>query len=329
MVAIHPETLKTLRNRSGLSQKALAGATQGRHRVGVATIKRIEASDMPRDVRSHTAQCLARALGISVEELSGEPRDDGESEGKLRFFGYRPIKGAIKAENALSFEMVEHLYGVPVDRQIAVAPLLLALMAEGSLAWRREKLAAIDEAVEKLDSLASSAGHLSFAYAVGAANGSIAERESIEKRDLFGRQASDFAYQKGYNPNENNPFVDYLRTLATRIEFDDNQIDIDSDIFSDDLPDYRIGASVVEKTAGDDRQAYYAMSRGHAKVKDIPEDLLGEDRKDERIAWMILRIPDKEREALEAEERKLEALRKKLNIDLSETADRAPSPESC
>ena len=77
--------------------------------------------------------------------------------------GYRVLNELVRAENALSFDMVEHLYGVPADRQIVVAPLLFALAAEGSLAWRKEKVAAIDEAVEKLATLAGSAGHLSFA----------------------------------------------------------------------------------------------------------------------------------------------------------------------
>ena len=108
MVPIHPEILKSLRKRSGLpSQEALAKASK----VGVATIKRIEASEEAYEARSLVAERLAHALGISIEELSGEPVDDGESEGKLRFLGYRPIKGAVRAENALSYDMVEHLTG--------------------------------------------------------------------------------------------------------------------------------------------------------------------------------------------------------------------------
>ncbi len=324
MVAIHAEILKTLRKRSGLTQEALA--KEGK--VGIATIKRIEAAEETYEARSLVAERLARALGVAVEALSGEPLDDREGESKLRFFGYRPIKGAVRAENALSFDMVEHLYGVPADRQIAVAPLLFALAAEGSLAWRKEKLTVIDEAVKRLATLAESAGHLSFAHADRVGEGSDWERESIERRDLFGRHASDRAYDQGYDPNTHNPFVDYLRMFAKRIESDDIQIEIDLDIFNE-LPRYGIGERIIEEATGDDRRAYYAMSRGHVRVRDIPQGLLGEERKDERIAWLISHIPEKEREALEEEERELEALRKKLNIDLSATADPAPSPESC
>ena len=326
MAKIHPETLRTLRERRGLkSQAELAKATQGRNKVGLATIKRIEASGAEYEARADTVQSLARTLEVSVEELAAPPQDRREL-GKARVLGYRVLKGLVRAENALSFDMVEHLYGVPADRQIAMAPLLFALMAEGSLAWRREQLAAIDEAAEKLASVARSAGHLSFAYAVSAESGSSVERESIERHDLFGRHAPDDAYHKGYDPNTNNPFVDYLRTFAKRIESDDIQIDLD--IF-EDLPEYRIGASVIEGITGDNRLAYYAMSRGHAKIKDIPEHHLGEDEEDGRIAWMVSRIPEKEREALREEERNLEALRKKLGIDLSETVDHAPSSEPC
>ncbi len=316
MVAVHPETLRALRKRSGLSQKALADATQGRHTaVGVATIKRIEALDTPRDVRQHTADCLARALGVAVEELSREPEDSEKTEREARVVGYRLLREVVRAETTLALDMVDHLYGISPKDQIAMAPLFAALLAEGSLARRKERLAEVEEKFADLEAL----GGRAFTHAYNRFWDSVHyERGSIEEREIFGSEAWEESHF-GYEYEENNAFVAYLTELADKV--DAGNINIESE-WGYDFPSYEIGGSVIEEVTGDDRWAGYAMSRGHARIKDIPEDLLGEDRKDDRIAWMASRIPENER-------KELEALRKKLNIDLSETADPAPSPESC
>ena len=325
MVTIHPEILKGLRKRSGLSsQEALARASK----VGVATIKRIEASEEAYEARSLVAERLAHALGVTVEALSGEPGENRKGERILRYLGYRQVKPLLDSDTALSCDVVEHLYGVPADRQIALAPLLFALMAEGSLAWRQEQIDAVDEAAKKLSSLSESARHLSFVANGDIDIGSGLEHESIAKRDVFGFHIHEDSYQKGYDPNETNPFADYLRSFAERVQSDDIQIDVGLDII-DGLPRYRIGEDLTEEMTGEDRLALYAMSRGHARMKDIPEALLGEDGKEDRIAWMVSRIPGKERKEFEEQEREFEALRKKVGIDLSGTTGDAPSPEPC
>ena len=325
MVPIHPEILKSLRKRSGLpSQKALAEASK----VGVATIKRIEASEEAYEARSLVAERLAHALGVQVESLSGELPEDRKGERILRYLGYRQMKPLLDSDTALSYDMIEHLYGVPADRQIALAPLLFALMAEGSLAWRQEQIAAVDEAAEKLSSLQRSARHLSFVANGDIDTGSYLEHQSIAKRDLFGDHIYEDSYQKGYDPNETNPFADYLRSFGEWLKSDAErvlQIEIDSDII-DGLPRYRIEEDLTQKMAGDDRLALYAMSRGHARMKDIPEDLLGEDRKEDRIAWMVSRIPERERKEFDEQEREFEEIRKKIAIDLSGTPGDASSP---
>ena len=71
----HSEILRTLRKRRRLSQQALAEATRGRNKVGVATIKRIEAADGEYEAHSRVAKALAQALHVSVEDLAKEPQD--------------------------------------------------------------------------------------------------------------------------------------------------------------------------------------------------------------------------------------------------------------
>jgi hypothetical protein len=98
-----------------------------------------------------------------------------------------------------------------------MAPLFAALLAEGSLAWRRKRVEAIEEASAALQELGG--GHCSFVYAAWRVDeGTAEERESIAKRDLFGVQASEQAFDCGYNRSANNPFADYLEKFASEAQ---------------------------------------------------------------------------------------------------------------
>ena len=286
MVAIHPETLKTLRKRCSLSQDSLATAST----VGIATIKRIEASNAPRDVRLHTAQCLARALGVAVEALSGEPSSVKET----RELGYRTLRETVDSTTALSYDMVEHIYGVSTRDQIAIAPLLVALMAEGSLVWRRKRLDDLNAAVDKVRSFGESS-HSSGVIAHRAEELACWEKESIEKRDFFGHWTDS---ETEFGPDIGSAFVDYLRDVARNVECDNIFI---ADEISRDFPEYFVGIGIVDDLTAGDQWAWRAMYRGHVKVDDIPDDLLGEERDDDRIEWMTARIPEEERKVFEEE----------------------------
>lgn len=85
-------------------------------------------------------------------------------------------------------------------------------------------------------------------------------------------------------------------------------------------PEYRIGADIIERLTGDDPDAGYALLRGHVRLKDIPDELLGDGKKVERVAWMIERIPGEELVARKAERDQLSAL-----IGLDEEDNHAPS----
>src|SRR6266496_226136 len=132
---IHPEALKTYRARKHWTQEQLADATQGPSRVSLPTIKRVEStkgSTYPANDR--VAEVLAKALGVSIEDLSRGPSEAEDREESLRKFGYRPLRTMVDAETALAFNMVQHIYGIPIRSQIEMAPLFVALLAEGSLA---------------------------------------------------------------------------------------------------------------------------------------------------------------------------------------------------
>ena len=218
----------------------------------------------------------------------------------------------IDAETALAFNMVEHLYGIPVRSQILMAPLFTALLAEGSFNWRRKRVAAIEEAAERLHSLGG--GHFSFAYAAyRATDGAADERDSIAKRDLFGAHVGDDAFDLGFDPSENNPFADYLadylHVFAEEAEAK-KTITLETGSgwkTSEGMPEYKVGADIIGQVTGSDQEAEYALMRGHVRLKDIPDELRGDDKQEVRVAWMIARIPAEELAAWKAERDELMA----------------------
>jgi len=295
---IHPDALKYYRDRKHWTQEQLAEATKGKNRVSLPTIKRIESTkDGTYPANDRVAEGLAKALGVTLDVLSKPPTDEAAREASLRRFGYRPLRMMLDAETAMAFNMVQHIYGIPIHSQIVMAPLFAALLAEGSLTWRRERVAEIKDAAATLMTLGG--GHFSFANsAYRAEDGASCEKICIENRDLFGKDVPDDVYDLGYDPSQNNPFADYIKNFANKM--DAKTVSFEGDWStsswktSEGMPEYRIGADLIHELTGEDPDAEYALLRGHVRLKDIPGDLLGNDNEVERVAWIISRIPEDE-----------------------------------
>lgn len=281
-----------------MSQTDLSRATDGLERVSVSTIKRIESAKGDYDANARTIKNLAEVLKVQLEDLAKEPQAQDDSEKRLRESGYRPLKAVVDGETALAFQMVEHLYGIPIRSQILMAPLFAALLAEGSFAWRRERLVEIVEAADQLMGLGG--GHLSFANAAyRVQEGSADEKDSISKRDLFGKEVGQDAFDFGFDPSLNNPFADFLQDFANASGA--NDIAFDPDEFGDwktpeGLPEYRIGARLIENLTGGDYWAEFALLRGFARIRDIPNDLAGEEATEARVKWLASKVPTEDRE---------------------------------
>jgi len=65
-IPINGNMLAAVRQQRRLSQQELAD----RRKIGIATIKRIERTKGTSSYRVHTADCLAKALEVQVEDLS-------------------------------------------------------------------------------------------------------------------------------------------------------------------------------------------------------------------------------------------------------------------
>ncbi|MCY4148466.1 MAG: helix-turn-helix transcriptional regulator [Gammaproteobacteria bacterium] len=314
MKVINPKTLKFLRTKANLSQQDLAEVSG----VSKKTIARIEGGKP--SANKTTTNRLAKALQVSDQELATLPHEKDGSEQLLNAVGYSRVSPYIIHNNAkLAMQMVEKCYGIPIPLQLGLAPLMAALLAEGSLSWRRQKLAMAKEAVDALDE--ADYGHCGFCLGAGRADKmAFVERESIEQRDIFGEKVLEEASEDGLNPEWVNPFVEYLCHLAKELakQSDGDLIKVVPGAKRDDQADpdgkwlansihcplsgiyFSIDESELGRLAGDSEWASRALHWGCVKVADIPKEFLGDDAKEERMKWLESQIPESRRAEYEA-----------------------------
>ena len=140
--------LYDLRKAKNLSRAGLAGLSK----VSVRTIQRLEnPAERSNNPRGNTLDRLARALQVEPGVLTGDlPLPDS---GNMP--ASEPRRVQVSAEIApkarLAYDLVKRRYGVSATEIINMAPLFFALLIEGSLARRREKLEEAGEAIRRLD----------------------------------------------------------------------------------------------------------------------------------------------------------------------------------
>ncbi len=306
---ISSELLKQFRIRANLSQQALANVSG----VSKKTIARVEAGKS--SANTSTVTRLANALDVQPKDLSGQSDlvEKDELRRKMRRAGYRLLKAMISENTEVAFQMVEKTYGISSADQISLAPLLAALLAEGSLAWRKQKLEEVDQAIEILEG--ADYGHRMFVTGgARAEEGYCSEHESIGQRDVFGKTTMNDA--EDYGPDLTDPFTEYLRHLVKQYgadhvnvfrenmteEYDPYDPWITTVLCSDwSRLGYSINSAELGHLAGDDDWARHALRRGHVKIADIPEHLLGDDVSEERSAWLGSKVPHAEIKEVEAE----------------------------
>ena len=285
---VDPNVVRQLREgkrlaRTGLAKKANLSERQ---------LRRIEDSDAPTvSVRDNTLMNLARALEVEPSVLTGEspaPKLTPRPAPAER----SPIRAMIEPKARLGYTLLKQRYGVNATDLINMAPLFFTLLAEGSLAWRRQQLADAEEAMWRASVLGK--GHLACMNAVHhAENGLSCERQSIEALDLFGEKIADDAYQWGYDSTTNNPFADYLRKLADDLDKPDAVRVEHGELgwMSLDYPDYDICCAELDTITNRSSQARWVLEVGHARLDQIPADLRGEDAAEQRAAWLESKAP--------------------------------------
>ena len=77
------------------------------------------------------------------------------------------LSARVSHQVRLAFDLVQRRYGASTRELMVLAPLMFVLLAEGSLAWRRERLKAVEEAKDRLQAIGAAESHLFFAQFVG------------------------------------------------------------------------------------------------------------------------------------------------------------------
>ena len=267
---IDAERLRTLRTSQGLSQAKLADKAK----IHARTIRRMEREpEQCRKTREETVSMLAKALDVEPGVLTGDlpaPRFGKEPRSApMR----SPISAQIFSKSRLAYDLVSRRYGVTRSEIINLAPLFFALIAEGSLKWRREKLKEVDEAI----------GHIENPSALHDLSEMIQEEESsLNNADVLGEQREEHitGHLLPYNP-----FARYLHELD-RLAVDDDQAHS-----SGMRIDYQICGDELAWITNRSRRARMCLEAGHARISEIPEEHMAEDAGEERAKWLEKQIP--------------------------------------
>jgi transcriptional regulator with XRE-family HTH domain len=297
---INPKALRAARKKQGLSQQTLADAIsrQPGRNISAKAIYRYENEKGESKPSRKRAQWLADALRTTVEKLCKDPEDDA-GETSLRNQGYIQIRPWLRPDVVRNCRLVGHHYGVSVTDLVEAAPWMFTLLAEMSLADRKQRLADAEVAFE--EAMARLPSHLGHGE-LGRWNFDNAfedEKTSIGKRDIFGKEVlkTDSSVDP-FDPAETNPFVDFLRRTASKIGSDEIDDDACEIWLSSDLPEWPVFAAWLDEVTGEDGLALHAIEKGHVKLGTIPPELLGAEKRTERVAWLVDQIPADERERL-------------------------------
>lgn len=306
-VDVHPRALRALRESKGMTHAKLAEESG----VPARRIARLEASG--RTIEPTAAEALATALGTDVETLSQDdlrlPSGPGRSTD--------PVRMAVKMspQLRLAYDLIGHRYGPSRAEVVELAPLLFVLLAEGCLAWRRERLDEVWSVADRLPALREKASQLYFTRYLGQfETGAGSEQDSIDSADLLGSIIRDRG-EASWDFYEDDlyavtPFADYLRMLAEKLEIggivDFSPTESEATVGSDTVwgaEPYQICSDTLTELTGGSKHARWALAYGDVQLARIPPDLLQADAKERRINWLEEHLSEAVREEREDWER--------------------------
>ena len=289
-IQIDPERLHSLRQKKGLSRPQLAKQSG----ITERTIQRLEKEPQPSQKK--TLNRLAKALRVEPEVLTGElplPESDKAPEPERVQIGAQ-----VAPKVRLAYDLIKRRYGVSATEIINMAPLFFALLAEGSLAWRRKKLKEAYEVIDRLEQIDGFwRGGLSDAESY-MNEGIAAEENSIDKADLFGERLfsdTSILMDDFFDPSTDNPFTSYLHELKSELDIP-GVVDVGSGNLRFGwplkFPDYDICCDELDGIANGDDFAKMALETGDARLSEIPEELMAEDAGEERAKWLEDKLSD-------------------------------------
>ena len=290
---INPDCLRTVREKKGFTRPQL----EKRSGITVRTIQRLEQEPhRSQKTREDTLNRLAKALSVEPGVLTGDlplPESDDTLTDNLDCV---QMGAQVAPKTRLAYDLIKRRYSVSATEIINMAPLFFALLAEGSLAWRREKLEEAKEAYQHLLEIDGFwGGGLGGVQSYMDEEIGVAE-DSIDEDDLFGDQFNTPSLiDSFFDPSADNPFVHYLRKLANEptvrsvVNVDEGILNIASDF---KFPHYEICSEELDHITNGSHDAKRTLETGCARISEIPEELMAEDAGEKRAKWLENKLLD-------------------------------------
>ena len=179
---IDSDRLRTVRQKKGFTRPQL----EKRSGITVRTIQRLEQEPhRSQKTREDTLNRLAKGLSVKPGVLTGDlplpESDDTLSDDLDRI----PIGAQIAPKTRLAYDLIKSKYGVSATEIINMAPLFFVLLASGSLAWRKEKLKGVKEAIKCLKGDGDNEWNMFAGTALLSENMVEMEGNSISNEDIF------------------------------------------------------------------------------------------------------------------------------------------------
>jgi transcriptional regulator with XRE-family HTH domain len=305
---IEGSIVKRVRTLRGLTQDQLAEKAK----LTKDTISRLERGMQSGAGRAGVA--VAKALGVELGVLTGDvPMPTGSDEDTPGWRTY-PLAARVDGVVRNAYTLTAARYGVTIATIVDVAPLLFVLAAERSLARRRQHMAELDAATDRVSELCGQFPHLppAFMPSVAWSDHLIAEEESIRARDILAEKLEhERILSKDYEQAEQNPFVTSLREEI----LDKGDAKIDHMLLND--VDYWVCLRDAKNLADGDVEIAEGILRGWVPLHEMPSALWKDAAKADRLTW----LREKRAEGKQAHEKLLEDLLGPFNlVDLAEGA---------
>ncbi len=289
---VDPERLRDAMARKGLSVKALARkASSGEHKISERTIARLRSGKEAGGVRLQTIVALAAALDMQPGILTGELPAPNADPPESAFFPETRWNIRLPKAIRAAYNLVAIRYRVPPARIVELAPLVFLLMAEQSLASRKQRLDEMRKAYAARQKLAEQVRHLPLNAAFDSELEGIyeAEKSSIDQRDLFAEALLDdkrlrmAQFYEDYDEDRHNPFAAFLRALAGELDAPEASTDIYT------VSRYRAEYTLCSEHAlvlADGNETLAAdILDGSIPLHDLPSEFRRGDAKAARLEW--------------------------------------------
>ena len=244
----------------------------------IAALEKRTSDDAGQPVRQSTLEKLATALGVGEDDITYD-------ENRPRTGTSRTVKLHVSASDQLRFDLIKERYGLSMMDLVRSAPMLFVLAANASLSWRRQQQ---NEGKVHLDRLKAAMGHT----LTDEQRAMIAALE-----DALAEEAGEIAKGKVFTPSQDDigsssRFLDWVDAVSgetaeleliglRKVDVGANGISVPYNVCRGTLYDLAGGPG----DPGADR-AVHALINGAVRLDDIPQDLRGEEKLADRIAWL-------------------------------------------